>query len=52
MKKITLLYLLLIVLGSQSRLIRYQRQRHRSPKPSGKYRTSHTTGVRIALPSK
>ncbi len=52
MRQITFFYLLLIVLGNDGRLIRDQRQRYHSPQPSGKYRISPTTGVRIALPSK
>ncbi|CAF4400930.1 unnamed protein product [Rotaria sp. Silwood2] len=51
MIKITFLFLVLFLLKTNGRLIRYQRQRHHSLLPSGKYRISPTTGIRIALPT-
>lgn len=51
MIKIIFLVFLLLILENDGRLMRFQRQRHHSFKPSGKYRISPKTGVRIALPS-
>ena len=49
--KIVLLLLLLLVLESDGRLSRIHRRRGNSPPPSGKYRISPKTGVKIAIPS-
>jgi hypothetical protein len=49
MKNIWIVILLLFALVSDGRLLRYQR--YRKPRPSGLYRVSPLTGVRIALPS-
>jgi len=51
MMKVILLLLLLLVSEYDGHLSRYHRYRENSPLPSGKYRISPKTGVRIALPS-
>jgi hypothetical protein len=40
------------VSGYDAHLFRYNRHRRNAPSPSGRYRISPKTGVRIALPSK
>ena len=50
MKSSFFLLLIAFVAENDGRL--WESQRHQSPKPSGRYRISPTTGVRIALPSK
>ena len=52
MMKIYLLLLLLVILPEyETHLSRFSRRRYNRPLPSGKYRISPKTGVRIALPS-
>ncbi len=49
--KIVVLLLLVLVSGYDAHFFGYHRHGGNAPSPSGKYRISPKTGVRIALPS-
>ena len=50
--KLVVFVLLLLASEYEGYTFRYLQQRRRGPSPSGKYRISPRTGVKIALPSK
>ena len=50
--KVSLLLLLFFIPIYESRLLKLHRRQDTVPSPSGKYRISPKTGVRIALPSR